>query len=96
MFALLAAEYGKNAPSEQRDAADGRCRHRCRRGCRTDPPGHLYHDDVMDEADRARGAERKRTLNSVAILAGDYIRCRLPADGRPGHRYRPALRGHLR
>lgn len=35
----------------------------------------LYHDDVMDEADRRRGAvsANARWGNSVAILAGDYI-----------------------
>lgn len=76
MFALLAAEYGKKAPSEQRDAAE------------VDPAvidaavvvelthlATLYHDDVMDEADRRRGAPsaNARWSNSVAILAGDYI-----------------------
>lgn len=35
----------------------------------------LYHDDVMDEADRRRGTEsaNMRWGNSVAILAGDYL-----------------------
>lgn len=35
----------------------------------------LYHDDVMDEADRRRGdiSANARWDNSVAILAGDYI-----------------------
>jgi len=35
----------------------------------------LYHDDVMDEADRRRGSEsaNARWDNSVAILAGDFI-----------------------
>ncbi len=35
----------------------------------------LYHDDVMDEADRRRGAEsaNARWDNSIAILAGDYL-----------------------
>lgn len=35
----------------------------------------LYHDDVMDEADRRRGVEsaNQRWSNSVAILAGDVL-----------------------
>lgn len=35
----------------------------------------LYHDDVMDEADRRRGVEsaNQRWNNSVAILAGDIL-----------------------
>ncbi|KGM18843.1 polyprenyl synthetase family protein [Corynebacterium auriscanis] len=35
----------------------------------------LYHDDVMDEADRRRGADsaNMRWGNSIAILAGDYL-----------------------
>ena len=35
----------------------------------------LYHDDVMDEADRRRGVEsaNSRWNNSVAILAGDAL-----------------------
>ena len=37
--------------------------------------GSLYHDDVMDEADRRRGVPSAHSVwgNSVAILAGDYL-----------------------
>jgi heptaprenyl diphosphate synthase len=77
MFALLASRYGDSAGS----AGDG---------APAPAPGQvinaavvvelthlatLYHDDVMDEADRRRGAPsaNARWDNSVAILAGDYI-----------------------
>lgn len=68
MFALLAGQYGQDR--ELTDTV-------------TDAAvvvelthlATLYHDDVMDEAERRRGAPsaNARWSNSVAILAGDYI-----------------------
>lgn len=67
MFALLASHYGPNAMSDDviRAAVVVELTHLAT----------LYHDDVMDEADRRRGAEsaNARWDNSVAILAGDYL-----------------------
>lgn len=67
MFALLAARYGTNPTAEDviRAAVVVELTHLAT----------LYHDDVMDEADRRRGAEsaNARWNNSVAILAGDYL-----------------------
>ncbi|HIW90880.1 MAG TPA: polyprenyl synthetase family protein [Candidatus Corynebacterium avicola] len=71
MFALLAAQYGQDAPDDQCDAAvvDAAV------VVELTHLATLYHDDVMDEADRRRGAPsaNARWTNSVAILAGDYI-----------------------
>ena len=67
VFALLAAKYGKNPTArEVRDAAVV---------VELTHLATLYHDDVMDEADRRRGAEsaNARWGNSMAILAGDYL-----------------------
>ncbi|OFS17774.1 polyprenyl synthetase family protein [Corynebacterium sp. HMSC27B11] len=67
VFALLAAQYGKNPTArEVRDAAVV---------VELTHLATLYHDDVMDEADRRRGAEsaNARWGNSMAILAGDYL-----------------------
>ena len=67
MFALLAARYGSNPTAEDvvRAAVVVELTHLAT----------LYHDDVMDEAERRRGAEsaNARWNNSVAILAGDYL-----------------------
>lgn len=67
IFALLAAQYGPQPLSDSviRAAVVVELTHLAT----------LYHDDVMDEADRRRGAEsaNARWNNSVAILAGDYL-----------------------
>ena len=67
MMALLASEYG-DEPGNQNiinAAASVEMVHMAT----------LYHDDVMDEADRRRGVEsaNARWGNSVAILAGDAL-----------------------
>lgn len=67
VFALLASHFGERALSDEviRSAVVVEMIHLAT----------LYHDDVMDEADRRRGAEsaNMRWNNSVAILAGDYL-----------------------
>lgn len=67
MFALLASTYGDKPTSDDvvKAAIVVEMTHLAT----------LYHDDVMDEATRRRGAEsaNHRWNNSVAILAGDYI-----------------------
>lgn len=67
MFALLAGMYGPRSMSDDviNAAVVVELTHLAT----------LYHDDVMDEADRRRGAEsaNARWSNSVAILAGDYL-----------------------
>jgi heptaprenyl diphosphate synthase len=67
MFALIASQYGDRAMSD--DVISGAV------VVELTHLATLYHDDVMDEADRRRGAEsaNARWDNSVAILAGDYI-----------------------
>ena len=66
-FALLAAQYGERpeAAAVDKAAVVVELTHLAT----------LYHDDVMDESDRRRGADsaNKRWDNSVAILAGDYL-----------------------
>lgn len=66
-FALLAAQYGPEADNDNVDRAAV--------VVELTHLATLYHDDVMDESDRRRGAEsaNKRWDNSVAILAGDYL-----------------------
>lgn len=67
MFALLAAQYGEHPDSGDvvKAGAVVEIVHLAT----------LYHDDVMDEADRRRGVEsaNQRWSNSVAILAGDIL-----------------------
>ncbi len=67
MFALLAAQYGPDAESDDvvKAAALVEMTHLAT----------LYHDDVMDESPRRRGVEsaNARWGNSVAILAGDHL-----------------------
>ncbi|APT91853.1 geranylgeranyl pyrophosphate synthase [Corynebacterium phocae] len=67
VMALLASEYGPEAGSEKviKAATLVEVIH----------VATLYHDDVMDEADRRRGVEsaNSRWSNSVAILAGDAL-----------------------
>lgn len=73
MFALLAAQYGDkgelSGDAMSQDVADAAV------VVELTHLATLYHDDVMDEADRRRGAPsaNARWSNSVAILAGDYI-----------------------
>lgn len=70
MFALLAAQYGQDEQSSTRaDVTDAAV------VVELTHLATLYHDDVMDEAERRRGAPsaNARWSNSVAILAGDYI-----------------------
>ncbi|RAV34701.1 polyprenyl synthetase family protein [Corynebacterium heidelbergense] len=67
VFALIAAQFGPRAESaEVVDAAVV---------VELTHLATLYHDDVMDEADRRRGAKsaNARWNNSIAILAGDYL-----------------------
>lgn len=70
MMALLASEYGadRQGPNVLRGAAVVEMVHLAT----------LYHDDVMDEADKRRGVEsaNARWSNSVAILAGDILLAR--------------------
>lgn len=67
MFALLASEYGERPmnPSVIQAAAVVEMTHLAT----------LYHDDVMDEAQRRRGVESANAKwgNSIAILAGDHL-----------------------
>lgn len=67
MFALLASQYGERPGCEEviRAAAVVEMTHLAT----------LYHDDVMDEAERRRGVPSAnfRWNNSVAILSGDYL-----------------------
>ncbi|APT83976.1 polyprenyl synthetase family protein [Corynebacterium aquilae] len=67
MFALLASQYGTNPGSREviEAAVVVEMTHLAT----------LYHDDVMDEADRRRGvpSANARWSNSVAILAGDFL-----------------------
>lgn len=67
MFALLASQYGDRPVSEDviKAAVVVEMTHLAT----------LYHDDVMDEADKRRGVEsaNARWNNSVAILAGDIL-----------------------
>lgn len=67
MFALLASNYGTHPLSDDvvKAAAVVESTHLAT----------LYHDDVMDEADKRRGVEsaNSRWDNSVAILAGDIL-----------------------
>lgn len=67
MIALLCSEFGPQPESENviKGAALTEMVH----------VATLYHDDVMDEADRRRGVEsaNARWDNSVAILAGDIL-----------------------
>lgn len=67
MFALLAAQYGQrpDCPEVVQAAAVVEIVHLAT----------LYHDDVMDEAERRRGVASANTRwsNSVAILAGDIL-----------------------
>lgn len=67
MFALIAARYGENPRAQAviQAAAVVEMTHLAT----------LYHDDVMDEAQRRRGvpSANARWDNSIAILAGDYL-----------------------
>ncbi|MBZ8177663.1 polyprenyl synthetase family protein [Corynebacterium poyangense] len=67
MFALLAAQYGPHSDTDAvaEAAAVVEVVHLAT----------LYHDDVMDEAERRRGvaSANSRWNNSVAILAGDIL-----------------------
>ena len=67
MFALLASQYGPRPGCEAvvKAAVVVEMTHLAT----------LYHDDVMDEADRRRGvpSANARWNNSVAILAGDFL-----------------------
>lgn len=67
MFALLASQYGSQPMSENviKAAVVVEMTHLAT----------LYHDDVMDEADKRRGVDSAnfRWNNSVAILAGDIL-----------------------
>lgn len=67
MFCLLASSYGEDPMNRNvvRAAAVIEMTHLAT----------LYHDDVMDEAERRRGVDsvNERWNNSVAILAGDHL-----------------------
>lgn len=71
MFALLAAQFGPDSQSANviQAATVVELTHLAT----------LYHDDVMDEAERRRGvpSANSRWNNSVAILAGDYLLARV-------------------
>lgn len=66
MLAMLSAQLGSGATAEVVKAA---------RALELTHLGSLYHDDVMDEADRRRGVASAHAVwgNSVAILTGDVL-----------------------
>ncbi|AZA14451.1 polyprenyl synthetase family protein [Corynebacterium choanae] len=70
MFAMLASQYGPNPGCDKVLQA----------ACVVEMThlATLYHDDVMDEADKRRGviSANARWDNSIAILAGDYLLAR--------------------
>ncbi|ALA66661.1 polyprenyl synthetase family protein [Corynebacterium lactis] len=67
MFTMLAAQFGENPKSENVITAAT--------VLEMTHLATLYHDDVMDEADKRRGVDsaNSRWDNTVAILAGDYL-----------------------
>ena len=69
MFALLASRYGSTPETAAQTVVNAAV------VVELTHLATLYHDDVMDEADRRRGSEsaNARWDNSVAILAGDFI-----------------------
>ncbi|MEL5991635.1 polyprenyl synthetase family protein [Microbacterium phosphatis] len=66
MLALLAAQLGDGAVADVVDAASA---------LELTHLGSLYHDDVMDGADRRRGVASAHQVwgNSIAILTGDLL-----------------------
>ncbi|WP_232531778.1 polyprenyl synthetase family protein [Microbacterium halophytorum] len=66
MLAMLSAQLGDGATEQVVTAA---------RALELTHLGSLYHDDVMDEADRRRGVPSAHAVwgNSVAILTGDVL-----------------------
>ncbi|MBO3663099.1 polyprenyl synthetase family protein [Microbacterium stercoris] len=66
MLALLAAQLGDGATEQVVDAASA---------LELTHLGSLYHDDVMDGADRRRGVASAHQVwgNSIAILTGDLL-----------------------
>ncbi|MAP62750.1 MAG: geranylgeranyl pyrophosphate synthase [Microbacterium sp.] len=66
MLALLTAQLGEGTTERVIDAATA---------LELTHLGSLYHDDVMDEADRRRGVPSAHSVwgNSVAILTGDLL-----------------------
>ena len=66
MLALLAAQLGDGATAQVVDAASA---------LELTHLGSLYHDDVMDGADRRRGVASAHQVwgNSIAILTGDLL-----------------------
>jgi heptaprenyl diphosphate synthase len=77
MFALLSAQYGPDGAEIITDPVGerGNAVYDAAVVVELTHLATLYHDDVMDEADRRRGAPsaNARWSNSVAILAGDFI-----------------------
>nr|WP_120490988.1 polyprenyl synthetase family protein [Corynebacterium lactis] len=67
MFTMLAAQFGENPEAENVVTAAT--------VLEMTHLATLYHDDVMDEADKRRGvpSANARWDNTVAILAGDYL-----------------------
>ena len=67
MFTMLAAQFGENPESDKVITAAT--------VLELTHLATLYHDDVMDEADKRRGvpSANSRWDNTVAILAGDYL-----------------------
>ena len=67
MFTLLAAQFGENPSADAVVTAAT--------VLEMTHLATLYHDDVMDEADKRRGVDsaNARWDNTVAILAGDYL-----------------------
>lgn len=66
MLAMLSSQLGDGATDEVVKAA---------RALELTHLGSLYHDDVMDEADRRRGVASAHAVwgNSIAILTGDVL-----------------------
>jgi heptaprenyl diphosphate synthase len=69
LLALLAAEFGESEDHRPVEAAVA---------VELIHVGSLYHDDVIDEADKRRGATSANAnwTNTVAILAGDFLMAR--------------------
>lgn len=67
MFTILSAQFGENPDSESVITAAT--------VLEMTHLATLYHDDVMDEAEKRRGVPSANTRwdNTVAILAGDYL-----------------------
>jgi heptaprenyl diphosphate synthase len=69
LLSLLAAEFGQEPGAENRRPVEAAV------AVELIHVGSLYHDDVIDESDKRRGAPSANAnwTNTVAILAGDFL-----------------------